>query len=183
LPIKPDEFVSYCNDQDNGLIQTRTFNSIIYSLKYEPIEYKTIKDLNNEKEKITIENFDKIKKEYEGLCYFVFKMEDSNSEKSPIKSIARNKEDLAKLTQYCQSSFSNEFYLESNNTKIPGVLFHLEDDYNITNFNLLSIAFETKNLDLNKDLVFVYNDPFFKNGLIKFNISKESIKNIPKINI
>jgi hypothetical protein len=181
--INPDGYISYCNDEDNGLIQKREFDAIIYSLKYEPIEYKAISELTGEHKTITVQNFEKLKKEYNGLLYFVFKIENSNSEKSPIKSIARNQEDLSKLTQYCQSDLSKEFYLESGETKIPSVLFHIEDDYSLTNFNLISLAFDAKDIDLSNDIAFVYNDPFFKNGLLKFNISKESIKNIPKINI
>lgn len=183
LETNPSGFVSYCNDEENGLIQKRIFDPIIYSLKYEPIEYKVIIELNAERKLITRSDFDVLKSEYEGLLYFVFKIENSNSEKSPIKALAKSPEDLSKLNKYCQSRLSNDFYLESNNVKIPSVIFHLEDDYSLTNFNLISIAFESKNIDFNSDISFVYNDPFFNNGLIKFNISKESIKNLPKINI
>jgi hypothetical protein len=48
---------------------------------------------------------------------------------------------------------------------------------------LISVAFEANKIDTDKDVVFVYDDPFFNNGLLKFEISKKSIKNIPKVNI
>jgi hypothetical protein len=179
--MDPDRFITYCNSDKSGLIQKRTFGTVLFSLKYEPVEYKALIDLHNEKQSLSTDNFNKVKKEYEGLYYFVFKMEAVDSEKSPIKSLARNEEDLSKLQQYCQSNLAKDFYLESGGTKIPCVIFHIEDDYNITNTNLISIAFETKNIDADKDLVFVFNDPFFNHGLIKFNISKESVLNLPKL--
>ena len=183
VSVNPDEFISYCGNEENGLIQKRTFNNISYSLKYEPIEYKAINELNDTHLAISKQNFDSLKKEYEGLVYIVFKIENTGSNKSPVKSIARTEQDLSKLTQYCQSNLSNDFYLESGDRKIPAVIFHIEDDYSLSNFNLMSMAFDSKQIDADKDLVFVHNDPFFNNGPIKFSISKETIKKLPKINI
>lgn len=179
--VNSDNYKLYCNNEENGLIQKRTFENIIYSLKYEPIELKVINELKAEKKTWSTNNFNTLKSKYNGLLYFVFKIENSNSVKSPIKTLAKSEEELAKINQYCQSKLLNDFYLESGDIKIPAVLFHIEDDYNLTNYTLISLAFENKIPE--KDIVFVYNDPFFNNGLIKFHISKESIKDIPNIKI
>lgn len=181
--LGPDDFISFCNDKDHGLIQTRPFNAVLYSLKYEPIEYKAIMDLKNSNIPVSRLNFEKTVKEYEGLYYFTFKMEHTGSDKSPIKSIIQSEADLAKVNQYCQSALTNDFYLESGTDKIPCVLFHLEDDYHISNYNIMSLAFEKDKVDMTQDIVFVFNDPFFKSGTLKFNISKESITQLPTLKL
>jgi hypothetical protein len=181
--LSPQEFLVYCNSAENGLINEREVNNIAYSVKYEPIEYKVINELNIDKTEISLFNYNKLKTTYDSLYYFVFKIKNVSSSKSPIKLLAKNPEDLGKIMHYCNSDFSKQFYLESNDNKIEPVIFHYEDDYNLTNFNLISVAFEANKIDTDKDVVFVYDDPFFNNGLLKFEISKKSIKNIPKVNI
>ncbi len=180
--LSSSEFIAYVDDSENNFVQQREFNNITYTLKQEPIQYKAIKELTFAKKQITQSVFDSLAKQYEGLVYFTFKMESlSNSEISPIKSLAHNADDMAKIKNYCLSKLQNDFYIESNNAQFDCVLFHLEDDHNITNCNVISIAFDADSIDITKDVVFAFNDPFFNSGVIKFNIPKESFNHIPKI--
>lgn len=174
-------YLTYVDDINNDLVKIKELTNVIYTVKYEPVEYKTLKDFGNIN-KLDSKEFETKRNEYSGLCYFNFKIESKNSNKSPIKSIARSKEDLSKLFQYCNTELEKDFYLESGDLIIPCKLFHFEDDHQILNYNLVSLAFESDKIDLTKnDIVLVYNDHFFNNGLLKFNFSKESIQSIPKL--
>lgn len=183
VALGPDEFVAWCDNEEQGLVQKRTFNNLVYSLKYEPVDYKVVSELLNTGRPVTAESVNKLRQEYEGLYYFVFKIEEPGSQKSPVKSLAKNKEDLAKLTHYCQSALMDEFYMESGGLKVPCAIFHMEDDYSLTNFNLMAIAFEKSRIDAVQDLLFVFNDPFFKTGTIKFTIPKEFLTKLPKLKL
>ena len=179
--MSSSDFVSYVDAKDHGFIQQREFGNVKYSLKLEPAEYKTLKELTLTNSTINQSNFDSILKEYEGLYYFTFKIESLTSSTSPIKSIAKNEKDIAKIIQYCQSMLQTNFYLESDNGKEACALFHIEDDYHITNYNLVSLAFDLKKLDPNKDFAFVFDDPFFNSGVLKFNISRDLINKLPTL--
>lgn len=179
--LTPKEYVAYCNDESNGLIRKREFGSLIYSLKYEPVEYKALQELLGANGVVRQQDFEPLKKEYDSLYYFSFKIESPDSEKSPIKSLAKNEGDLAKLNMYCQTHLQEAFYMESGGHKIPCVLFHVEDDHNLTSYNIMSMAFDASELGNEQDLVFVFEDPLFKTGLIKFTLSKKQIDRLPTL--
>jgi hypothetical protein len=181
--LAPEDYVSYCNNESNALIQKREFGTLLYSIKYETVEYKALQELFGVNKTIDKKAFEQLRKEYEGLCYFTFKIESPGSQKSPIKSLARSEEDLAKLNMYCQTGLQQAFYIESNGIKIPCVLFHIEDDHNLANYNIISLAFEKDKIGQTQDFTLVFDDPLFKTGLIKFNISKELIQQLPTLKL
>lgn len=180
--LTDSEFVAYIDDTENGFVQEREFKDVKYSLKLEPAEYKAIKELKMTHTKMTKLSFDSILKGYDGLYYFTFKIESIKSAtESPIKSLAKSENDLARINQYSLSMLQHDFYLESGNSKEDCILFHVEDDHHISNYHIISLAFDVNKLDKNKDFAFVFNDPFFNSGLLKFNISKEMITKLPTL--
>ncbi len=181
--LGPEAYMAYCNDGSKELIQERDFNNIRYTLKYEPVEYKALKEVMDNGSPSDYSKFENIKKEYEGLVYFVFKIENPGSKKSPIKSLVKSNEDLSRINQYCQSQLESNFYAESNGIKIPCAIFHMEEDHSLMNFNLVSFAFDTSKIDQDKDLTVVFDDPFFSSGTIKFNVSKNSFTRLPKLKL
>lgn len=181
--LGPEAYMAYCNDGSKELIQQRDFDNIRYTLKYEPVDYKALKELKDNGGSTDYAEFENIKKEYDGLVYFVFKMENRGSKKSPIKSLVKSNEDLSRINQYCQSQLESNFYAESNGIKIPCAIFHMEEDHSLMNFNLVSFAFDKSKIDQDKDLIVVFDDPFFNSGAIKFNISKNSFTSLPKLKL
>lgn len=181
--LGPESYMAYCNDGSKELIQERDFNNIRYTLKYEPVDYKALKEIRDNESFSDYAEFEKIKKEYEGLVYFVFRIENPGSEKSPIKSLVKSHEDLARINQYCQSQLEGNFYAESNGIKVPCAIFHMEEDHSLMNFNLVSFAFDSSKIDQDKDLTVVFDDPFFNSGTIKFNFSKNFFTRLPKLKL
>lgn len=181
--LGPEAYMAYCNDGSKELIQQRAFNNIRYTLKYEPVDYKALKELRDNGSSSGYAEFENIRKEYEGLVYFVFKIENAGSEKSPIKSLVKNNEDLSRINQYCQSQLESNFYAESNGIKVPCAIFHMEEDHSLMNFNLISFAFDISKIDQEKDFTVVFDDPFFNSGTIKFNVSKNTLTRLPKLKL
>lgn len=181
--LGPEAYMAYCNDGSKDLIQERDFNNIRYTLKHEPLEYKALKELRDNGAVSDYSEFEKIRKEYDGLLYFVLKIENPGSKKSPIKSLVKSHEDLARINQYCQSQLESNFYAESNGMKIPCAIFHMEEDHSLMNFNMVSFAFDANKIDQDKDLTVVFDDPFFNSGTIKFNVSKKSFTRLPKLKL
>lgn len=181
--LAPEAYMAYCNDQTKELTQEREFNNIRYSLKHEPVEYKALKEIRDEGQKEDFSKFQEIRKEYDGLLYFVFKIENLDSPKSPIKSLVKNHDDLSRINQYCQSRLDGNFYAESNGIKVPCAIFHMEEDHSLMNFNLISFAFDKSKIDQNNDLTIVFDDPFFNTGTIKFNFSKKTFTGLPKLKL
>lgn len=181
--LSPDAYLSYCNDPSESLIQERSFGQLRYQLMYEPVSYKALKELQDSHAVIDVARLDSLKKEYEGLEYFVLKIENLSSGKSPLKSIIKNYEDLAKVNQYCQTNLEKDVYAESGGVKVPCALFHLEEDHNLVNFNMLSFAFESARLDPEKDLTVVFDDPMFNSGTIKFYFPKHSFNQLPRLKL
>lgn len=181
--LGPEAYMAYCNDGSKELIQQRDFNNIRYTLKYEPVDYKALREIMDNGTSSDYAEFEKVRKEYDGLVYFVFKIENPGSKKSPIKSLVKNNEDLSRINQYCQSQLESNFYAESNGIKISCAIFHLEEDHSLMNFNLVSFAFDASKIDREKDLTVVFDDPFFNSGAIKFNISKNTFTGLPKLKL
>jgi hypothetical protein len=76
-----------------------------------------------------------------------------------------------------------DFYIESGRKKIPCTLYHMEGDYNILNYSLISLAFDASGIEPGDDITLVYNDQLFQNGPVKFTYSSQLLTHLPTIKL
>lgn len=176
------EYISYIENSKKMLIQKKEFGDIIYELKFLPAEYRAIKNLSINKEKIEINEYKKQLQNYSSNYYFVLSFYSNSKDKSPLKTLAKNKEDLSKINQYLMAKIQNDLYLEIDGKKIPCSLSHSEGDYGILDHHSLSVLFDKTN-SKSEDVTFVYTDNLFQNGVIKFNYSENVFNELPKVKL
>lgn len=179
--LSPDQYMAYVDDKDNGLAVSRTLNNIVFSAKYEPVAYKAIRELKDLDSSLTQKNYQAMEANFKDYCYFIFRIGSSSGSKNPFKALARTQEDYAKIFRYTQTAMQRDFYLESDGKTLPCVMYHMEGDHNMLNYSLISLGFESKNIDPAKDLTLVYNDQVFECGPVKFTITQQAQTNLPHI--
>jgi len=179
--LGPEAYLKYIDDPENGCVVSRRFDAVEFSARYEPADYKALKDLGTMDSALTATNVAAYKKELASQVYFVFRIAAPDNSRSPFRALAKNADDYAKLMQYMQTMMQQDFYLESGDQKIPCTLFHAESDYNAVNYTLISLAFDATKVDTSKDLTLVYNDQVFQNGLLKFLISIQTQTHLPQL--
>lgn len=180
--LPPAGLLAYVDDPANGCILERTIGQMQFSAKYEPVDYKIVKDLANIDSALTNASYNALSKNVKGYCYFIFKLAAANG-KHPFKQLARSEQDYAKVFKYTQTLMQNDFYIESGNKKIPCALYHMEGDYNILNYSLISLAFDASGIQSGSDITLVYNDQLFQNGPVKFTYSNELLTHLPTVKL
>lgn len=176
--MNPVQYMAMVDNPEGDYQQQRDMGGNRFSLKYEPVSYKALKELSVQQ--WTEPAYRSNCKELDSLLYFVFRIEAPEKSKSPINKLMNSPEMQAKVGQYIQSELQKDFTIEVDGKAYSCVLFHFEEDRSLTNYNLVALAFDAP-LPQNADLTLTYNDRLFENGPVKFSISKNTINHTPTL--
>jgi hypothetical protein len=179
--VSPERYMQYAGQADNGCTVSRTFGEILFTARYEPLAYKVIRDLKAIDSTVTEANYNNLANTEKDQVYFIFRMESVGRDASPLKILASGPASAARVMQYTQSRLQGDFHLESGNREIPCALYHLEDDYSMLNYSLISLSFDASRIDASADMTLVYNDQLFENGPIKFTIRRDALNAFPHL--
>lgn len=179
--LPPADLLAYVDDPANGCIQEKTIGQMQFSARYEPLDYKILKDLATDST-LSSARYQALRNDVKGYYYFIFKLGSASGE-HPFRQLVRSEQDYAKVFKYTQTLMQNDFYLEAGEKKIPCALYHMEGDYNILNYSLVSLAFDASGIVPGNDVTLVYNDQLFQNGPVKFTYSNQLLTHLPTVKL
>lgn len=162
LPIQ--DYLQWVENEKNGLVVKRTLNSADIILQYQPLEYVAL--LNLRQGSITKESVSAEIAGLSGYYYFSFKIK-------PSVAVDANQD-------YFNYQLGNNFHLIQGNDTLKCAFFHQESTRNFSPFLTFLLAFKVDQ-PLIEDLTFQYTDEYFGLNIIKFQIEKASLKNIPSL--
>jgi len=171
------DYVSWVENESNGLSVTKSFEDIKYRLLYKPVDYILAKELiNNAIEKNEIESR---KKELGSMNYFTLRIESTTSNELMRVNIKSEDEYYHRL-EYFMSYMQDDIYLVDGTDTISPNLFHFERNYGLAPFNDFVLGF-TKASEKVNDLYLIYNDQVLETGKINIKINKADISGIPNL--
>jgi len=172
--LKPNEYISYMNSNENSFTRERKFNNIKYKLKIQPAEILALheNDLSAEKIQKSI-NY------YKDKLNFILIIEDDGSYK--VRSTVFEKEKYGTVLSYANTDLKKDFTLINGKDSVYCSLLHLESANSIQPVIRMTIGF-TGIQKLESDLTLIYNDNIFSNGPLKFYYSKEALNDLPQLN-
>lgn len=189
--LPPQEYMSWVEDSENGLVKSNTIEECVYSVFYKPLPYVVLKDWPDTA--LTQSAFDKQLDEYKGLQYYSFIIESknvANGNQELLRYNLKSTDDYFARIEYYSFQVQNDIKLVEGKDTLVCRMSHFERAYGLQPKIKIVVAFDRRKDDLvkkeehyNNDKVILFYDKVFGAGIVKLKIDKETLKNIPELKI
>ncbi len=175
------DYLSWCEDKTNGLIETKEIGDFRFSAFYKPANYLAISELKNDSI-ISEKKINEKINDYGSLTYFSFKIENTKQQDELIKINLDSESDYYGRLEYFSFKMQQDFKLIQNNDTVDCGLYHFERIYGLAPHATFVLGFPVQ-FKSNADIKLWYQDKIFKNGIIILNFKSKAINNLPKLKI
>jgi hypothetical protein len=174
----PQEILNYIGDKNNGLLQEKKNDDLVFKLKYLPPEYFV------HMEKVDEENKNRVLKEYQnGISFSLVIVPTEKFGKVLLRGL-KNDDELKSRINFLNFQFGTLIEMSDGEKSISPALCILENTYNLNDGLNFLIVFEkdgsnilTKNIDIK------FLDLVFDTGIHHFYFNKNDINNVPTIKL
>lgn len=173
-----DEYKSYYKDNRVDLKRERKLEYLAFKAEYLPAEALTLYALKD----TNYDDFESKRKDFDSSIYFKFQIE-AIDENVSLRKLIQNKENLSRMNSYLASEILKDFQLVVEGESVPCSIVNVESDLAIQNNIVLLMSFERPKhkSKIKEDLILIYEDNIFQNGIIKFQFDSNTINRFPKI--
>jgi hypothetical protein len=186
-----EEYLSYLNDEENGLVKYRKSKGMTISLKYLPTDFLVYRELGN----ISVKNqkiLDSLRGQYTESITFLMTIEpDAHEEKSNQRDITF--EGIGNYEQYKERILLMSFGIESridlktDKGDFVPVLVNMEQSFGLKKGRDFIVVFvpgkgTSKDFFNSSTYDFIYDDEIFDLGINHFVFDKKDIDALPKLN-
>jgi hypothetical protein len=179
VSLDPASYVSWFRSSAHGLRRKKTINDIVYSLQFKSPEYVALIESN--KDAVSGEKVRRRAGELQGLSYFDFVISLKEGSGELLKYNLASADEYQNRVKYMSFDMQKDVKLVQGKDTIPCGLYHFERIYDIAPYSNYLLAFDSKRIDPSKELVFVFDDKVFHNGLVKFTFSPNKLVYLPKL--
>lgn len=171
-------YVRYMNDTDNGLVQQKEIDAMVFEARYKTPELMALSEIK--KTEIKPEEWESVLGEYQGLTYCV--MTISAADDNHIYQFLRNEGvDEQRVEAYLNFEAQKDFCMVEGEDTAKCVLYTCSKTYGLAKQFSLALAFDDENIPEGRDKVLEFNAGFLGRGLLKFRYGKSDLSRIPKI--
>ena len=171
------EFQDWLKVHGDRLVITKQYSKINFQLSYLPSEFFICQNIVF-KESITKKEIKELYEINDNKVVFKLSLESKDNENILMK-YSLDKEEYMQKQYYFMEGVSHDVYMISGNDTLFPVKVDYENNYNLLPNVNLTVEFEK--IKNRKNDLLVFEDRFFENNKIEFEISElESLK-IPKI--
>lgn len=172
----PAEYISFIENEENGLRVTKEIERIRFTLQYKPLDLAVLSELKGKSKDEKL--FRKTRKEFEGMQYFNFRVESSTG--PDLLKFDGTIDDGTKMN-YLAFEMQKDLFLVDGLDTLPCRIFHYERTYNIAPYSDFILAFEESAKNNKHDKTLIFEDRLFNTGTIKLKIRREDILNVPTL--
>lgn len=172
------DLVRWMENEDHGLRQTKTENSVTYILQYKTMDYvlasrgpEVLEDSSNT---------ESLRKDAEKSLLFDLYITCENGNRSPLQYRVQNAEEVNDRYMYYHFRFADDVYLETDGKKIKPLYCIADKGSGLNNTLAFSIGFARSEAAGN-DFRFVVNDTRLGTGTVKFLFKDNNIRHIPSL--
>jgi len=178
--VNPTEYLQWSENPENGMIAEKTIDDLSFSAFYKTPEYLVLKEFGNGE--ITKPEFDKKIKDYEGMQYFSFKIQDIKDEKELLRKGLKSEQEYYSRIEYFSFKMQKDFKLIEGTDTLNCLLFHFERSYGLAPNAVFTMGFEPgKNKTSTKSIL--YQDNVFNVGNIYLTIKDKDLVKLPNLSI
>lgn len=173
-------YIRYMLNQDNGLIQEKEVDGIVFRAQWMTPEMMALK----EKKQLTVNEvaFKKMVEEYGTLKYVSLSI--TGREDEHIHSVlVKEQIDPDNTEAYMNMDAQSDLQLVYGSDTAQCVLYSFSKTYGLAKQFSIAAAFEVKESKHTKDYTLEWNATVLNRGLLKFKFYNKDIQNIPHLNI
>lgn len=188
--LQPRAYMTWVEDKNNGLKITESAGDYIFNLQYKPLDYIVL--INERTDTIDRKKFDKDKEELKDMQYYTFSIAPKNGKTEMLRSNLNYGEEYYQRVQYFSFHLKDDLYLIDGNDSLPCLLCHFERSYDLTPNNKFLLAFPLSKKETSKrengnkyasDKTLIYQDKLLNTGIVKLEVTKNAIDNIPSVKL
>jgi hypothetical protein len=176
--LSPKDYVHFAKSEKSNLLKVRELGDFKFEVFHQTVDYKLALEYQNNNNKTIAERT----KEIEGMDYFTLKITPLKGNESILKYNLQSEEDYQARLAYFSFDMQNDIFLEKSGKKVPCSLYHFERAYDLTNYRVFDLAFETNNNTASADKILILHSDFFETGPIKFIFKAKDLQQLPKVN-
>ena len=182
----PEQFYSWMNNPENGLVKKETVGPIDYTVKYLSPDFLAYSEwVEEEDSSMTLRD---LIDEYDNSFTFLFTVapNESAGDVDIMKAGVMNYEQYADRVYELNFNLADAIQLDVDGVQLSPVLTRLENIYGMSNQRNFYIVFAPiaghENIFKGaKDITFSYVDPIFETGISQFKFNGLDFKEIPEL--
>ena len=177
--LKPQEYVQWILDKNNGLILERVDNEFATTLRYCPSDYMALVSANGKPD--FAKEFELRKSDFTGSYNFILKL--ANKEASDLLTYKlKNKDEEFHRIKYFSEEIQHDLYMITDQDTLSCSLCHFERTYNTSPFITLNLNFE-KPVKTQQPLKIVWLDNIFSQKFVQFEVDEIFKKDLPIVKL
>ncbi len=150
--LSPGEYISWIEDQDNGLLVKKEAAGVNYQLQYEPAAYKALKRVNPDK--FSKATYQSMKERYKPMHHFLLK----------VSAVEEQRKTGEALPKYLAYDFQEYFrFIQDEDTIKKTVMYHLESSAGVSPWYKILLAYPKKSNTERLKLEILKNELHSKN--------------------
>lgn len=179
LSLKPEEYINWVEDSENGFLLEKDINEFSYVALLKPMDYSALVEMAV-LEKINPDKFKEVRKTYEGMDYFTFKISCSETKDELLRYKSSSSSEYFNRLEYFSFKAQNDFSLLSGTDTLACQLFHFERSFGMAPVLTFVIGFPKQESNRGSKTL-IYEDRIFKNGTIKLLFPEETLNSEPEL--
>jgi hypothetical protein len=179
ISLKPAEYIQWVENPENGFLLEKSINEFTYVALYKPVDYSSLVEIAT-LEKINPDKFKEVKKTYEGMEYFTFKITCSATNDELLRYKSSSSSEYFNRLEYFSFKAQNDFNLLNGSDTVKCDLFHFERSFGLAPVLTFVIGFTKPQKQLGP-ITLIYEDKIFKNGIIKLLFEEAVLNSEPEL--
>ena len=179
--LEPYEYVSFIDQGDNGLHVTKEFEDLAFEVTYKPTDYLVVKELKQKH--ILPADYKAVRQDYKDMHYFLLSIKNTSEQTDVLKYKISTPTAYSERLKYFSFGMERDFRLVEGTDTIPCSMVLYERNYGINGQANFMLAFPVTDTSAVYDKTILFEDKIFGMGMLKFQVSKESIAAIPQLDI
>ncbi|MBA3971200.1 MAG: hypothetical protein H0X46_03500 [Bacteroidetes bacterium] len=169
------EYVSYIEDESNGLKVSKNIGDIHYSIQYKTTDYIIVKEKKNSIDKQNRQE------KLDGMQYYTVSYSLVGSNQDIMRKDLGGDGEYYERVNYFSFGFQNDIYLVEGNDTLECKLYNYVRSFGLSPRADFVIAFDKKQKKEIEDKLVVLEDKVFGGGIIKLKITKKNIESLPEL--
>ena len=184
LPTSPQEFRAWFEQEDNGFIRTKTIGAVTFAVQQRPAELMAANEIFNST--VTAEAAAAIQDGYRNSRYFALRISPTDAAGpqagDAMQAASLNFADYSDKIKYLSYHLQEHTQLVAGGDTIEPSIYHYERGYEANPVQTFLFAFPRMEDRADDALTFIFNDPIFQAGRLKFRFDQEA-QLVPEIPI
>jgi len=166
--LKPDDYIKWVENENNGLRSKKATTAATYVLQYEPAEYKALKRL--QQSTLSKARLINGKEKYKSMHHFVLKVKPEENFTGKDKSIM----------EYLAYDFEEHIlFIRGNDTLDRNIMYHLESSAGVKPYYNILLAYPKTDRKVDLELQISKNK--LDSNSVQFALNREALVDIPAI--